>query len=121
MLRKFANNASNVNAVYRQSTRYSCFTEESWASIGLEFGAQWMGIFTATLQSVSHNRKPDVYFINVHVKILVSTISGIQWRSQKCELGGGFPPLPPPSHPFPLSPLLPLLTGPGSVTPGNFF
>ena len=44
-----ANNASNANAVYRQSTRYnSCFTEESWASIGLEFGVQWVGAFTAT-------------------------------------------------------------------------
>jgi len=30
----------------RQSTRYSCFTEESWASIGLEFGAQWVEVFT---------------------------------------------------------------------------
>ena len=48
VLRKFANNASNANAVYRQSTRYSCFTEESWASVGLEFGVQWVGVFTAT-------------------------------------------------------------------------
>ena len=48
VLRKFVNNASNANAVYRQSTRYSCFTEESWASTGLEFGVQWVGVFTAT-------------------------------------------------------------------------
>jgi len=48
VLRKFANNASNANAVYRQSTRYSCFTEESWVSIGLEFGVQWVEVFTAT-------------------------------------------------------------------------
>jgi len=48
VLRKFANNASNANAVYRQSTRYSCVTEESWASVGLEFGVQWVGVFTAT-------------------------------------------------------------------------
>ena len=48
MLRKFANNASNANAVYRQSTRYICFTEESCAGIGLEFGVQWVGVFTAT-------------------------------------------------------------------------
>ena len=41
-------NASNANAVYRQSTRYSCFTEESWVSIGLELGVQWVGVFTAT-------------------------------------------------------------------------
>jgi len=57
--------------VYRQSTRYSCFTEESWASVGLEFGVQWVGVFTATRQSVNHNQKPDVYFINGHVKIWV--------------------------------------------------
>ena len=69
MQRKFANNASNANAVYRQGTRYSCFTEESWASIGLEFGVQLVGVFTATGQSVSHNQKPDVNFINGHVKI----------------------------------------------------
>jgi len=48
VLRKFANKASNANAVYRQSTRYSCFTEERWASTGLEFGVQWVGVFTAT-------------------------------------------------------------------------
>jgi len=48
VLRKFANKASNANAVYRQSTRYSCFTEESWASIWLEFCVQWVGVFTAT-------------------------------------------------------------------------
>jgi len=60
-----------VNAVYRQSTRYSCFTEESWASVGLEFGVQWVEVFTATWQSVNHNQKPDVYFINGHVKIWV--------------------------------------------------
>jgi len=28
--------------------RMYCFTEESWASIGLEFGVQWVGVFTAT-------------------------------------------------------------------------
>jgi len=39
-----------------------CFTEESWASIGLEFGVQWVGVFTATWQSVNHNQKPDVLF-----------------------------------------------------------
>ena len=51
VLRKFANNASTANAVYRQSivsSRYSCFTEESWASVVLEFGVQWVGVFTAT-------------------------------------------------------------------------
>ena len=48
VLRKLANNASNANAVYRQSSRYSCFTEESWASVGLEFGVQWVGVFTGT-------------------------------------------------------------------------
>ena len=48
MLRKFANKASNANAVYRQTTRYSCFTEESWAIVGLEFGVQWVGVFTST-------------------------------------------------------------------------
>ena len=36
------------NAVYGQITRYSCFTEESWASVGLEFGVQWVGVFNAT-------------------------------------------------------------------------
>jgi len=71
VLRKFANNASNANAVYRQSTRYSCVTEESWASVGLEFGVQWVGVFTATWQLVNHNQKPDVYFINGLVKIWV--------------------------------------------------
>jgi len=43
VLRKFANKASNANAVYRQRTRYSRFTEESCAGIGLEFGVQWVG------------------------------------------------------------------------------
>jgi len=71
VLRKFANNTSNANAVYRQSTRYSCFTEESWVSIGLEFGVQWVEVFTATWQSVNHKQKPDIYFIKGHVKIWV--------------------------------------------------
>jgi len=64
VLRKFANKASNANAVYRQSKRYSCFTEESSVSIGLEFG----------VQSIMHNQKPDVYFINGHMgsTVLVS-------------------------------------------------
>ena len=48
VLRKFANKASNANAVYRPSTRCSCNTEESWASVGLDFGVQWVGVFTAT-------------------------------------------------------------------------
>jgi len=60
--RKFANNVSNVNAVY--DWVHTIVEEESWASIGLEFGVQWVGVFTAAWQSVNHNRKPDVYFIN---------------------------------------------------------
>jgi len=43
--------------------------KKSWASIGLEFGVQWVVVFTATRQSVYHNQKPDVYFINRHLKI----------------------------------------------------
>jgi len=46
-VKKFANNASNANVVYRQSTRCSCYTKENWASVGLEFGVQWVGVFTA--------------------------------------------------------------------------
>ena len=84
VLRKLASNASNANAVYRQSTRYSCFTEEGWASVGLEFGVQWVGVFTATWQSVNYNQKPDVYFTNGHVKygfyMLVSAFHiGVWW------------------------------------------
>jgi len=85
VLRKFANNASNANAVYWQSTRYSCFTEESWASVGLEFRVQWVGVFTATWQSVNHNQKPDVYYINGHAKIWVLHVEPIFLHVRWCN------------------------------------
>ena len=31
------------------------FTEESWASIGLEFGVQWVGVFTVTNLTISQS------------------------------------------------------------------
>ena len=56
VLRKLASNASNANAVYRQITRYSCFTEESWASIGLQFGVQWVGFFFLCNLTISQSQ-----------------------------------------------------------------
>jgi len=66
--------------------RYSCFTEERWASIGLEFGVQWVGVYTAAWQSVSHNQKRDVYLINGHVKIWV--LQCCVCISHRCVMGG---------------------------------
>jgi len=79
--KKIANDTSNANAVYRQSTRYSCFTEESWARIWCTVG----GSFHCNL-TVKHNQKPDVYFINGHVKY--GFYSAGVCISHRCAMGG---------------------------------
>jgi len=86
VLRKFANKASNANAVYRQTTRYSCFTEESWAIVGLEFGVQWVGVFTSTWQSVNQSQPETGYLFhqrtwkNMCSTVLVSAFHvGVWW------------------------------------------
>ena len=69
--KKIVNNASNANAVYRQSTRYSYLTEESWACIGLEFGVQSVGVFTAQYTGITDRHSLSFIFIIIIINRFV--------------------------------------------------